>query len=66
MFTGKEQLNVTDLDVETMSSDLMSEIYRMRFRSISISVSYRRGTCNTLIMRFHGALDRSKHQIPKC
>jgi hypothetical protein len=51
MITGKEQLSDTDLDVETMSSDLMSGIYRMRFRSLSISVSYRRGTGDILLTR---------------
>ena len=54
-----------ELDVVALPEGLETGFYRLRFGSIVLPVQYRRGTGNILLVIFHGAVDRSRNEIPK-
>jgi hypothetical protein len=55
-----------ELDFEALRrGNIKSGFYRLRSGLVSVPVRYHRGTNDTLIVIFHGAVDQSKRSIPR-
>lgn len=55
-----------ELDIDSFKGSIIkSGFYRLRSGQVSLPISYHRGTNDTLILFFHGAVDQSKRIIPK-
>lgn len=57
--------NEKELDVTALRRNISTGFHRIRFGNISLPIRYRRGTNDTLIIFFHGAVDQSRHEIPR-
>lgn len=57
--------DIQELDLAALSKQPGNGVYRLRFGSISVPVRYQRGSNDTMIVIFHGAIDRKIRTIPR-
>lgn len=57
-------MQVQEVNVSSINDSLKSGIIRLVHRTTSIDVKYHRGSTDTLIVLFHGAVNRNKRAIP--
>lgn len=57
--------SMPEIEVAALRKNISTGFHRLRFGRISVPIRYRRGTNDTMILIFHGAVDQKKREIPR-
>jgi hypothetical protein len=58
-------MNLNLLDISDVGKELSDGYYSVRYKDIKVPIAYRRGSENSMLLDFHGAINRDRFNIPK-
>lgn len=56
---------IADINVEALSDGLTTGFHSLRLGEVCVPVRYHQGQSDTLVIIFHGAVDREKRETPR-